>query len=203
MQDANLTARERQRLEYQRQVYQLAKQKKETEDALKRNDDYRMPDSYDPDSGAHAKRYDVLTQRFRCADFSPVMLLRPLSFAAVSDLLWVSTEVPPQPVSAAADALLSVLASAIAVSELYSASACPGRRLPDCMHGGDQSKQAAVTCMTGSTRHALWLHNSCSQSLPCRDNEDEGEELTPWGEQAAWEAHQVRHTPLLHATLRC
>ena len=25
----------------------------------------------------------------------------------------------------------------------------------------------------------------------CRENEDEGEELTPWGEQAAWEAHQV------------
>ena len=25
----------------------------------------------------------------------------------------------------------------------------------------------------------------------CRQNEDEGEELTPWGEQEAWEAHQV------------
>ena len=66
-QDANLTARERQRLEYQRQVYELAKQKKQTEDALKRNDDYRMPDSYDPEGGAANKRYDVLTQRFKCA----------------------------------------------------------------------------------------------------------------------------------------
>ena len=64
-QDANLTAKERQRLEYQRQVYQLAKQRKDTETALQRNDDYHMPQSYDADDGAASKRFEVLTQRFR------------------------------------------------------------------------------------------------------------------------------------------
>ena len=48
-------------------MYELAKRKKESEEAVKRNDDYRMPDSYDEGPSAQAKRYDVLTQRFRCA----------------------------------------------------------------------------------------------------------------------------------------
>ena len=65
LQDANLSAREKQRLDYQRQVYQLAKQRKDTEAALQRNDDYRMPQSYDPEGGAGNKRFEVLTQRFR------------------------------------------------------------------------------------------------------------------------------------------
>ena len=66
-QDANLTARERQRLDYQRQVYQLAKQRKDTEAALQADNDYHMPQSYDAEGSAASKRFEVLTQRFRHA----------------------------------------------------------------------------------------------------------------------------------------
>ena len=48
-------------------MYQLAKQRKDTEAALQADDDYHMPQSYDAEGSAASKRFEVLTQRFRRA----------------------------------------------------------------------------------------------------------------------------------------
>ncbi|KAK9798519.1 hypothetical protein WJX73_006705 [Symbiochloris irregularis] len=66
--DQKLTAKEKQRLEYKRQVYELAKKRKETEDALQRDDAYHMPMAYDRQDGSRQnERYEVLTRRFKDA----------------------------------------------------------------------------------------------------------------------------------------
>ena len=61
-----LSAKEQRELEYRRRVYQLAKQRKATEDALQQRDEYHLPDSYDA-AGPRSQRYEVLTARYRCA----------------------------------------------------------------------------------------------------------------------------------------
>lgn len=65
-QGVKLSAKEQRELEYKRRVYELAKQRKATEDALQQRDEYHLPDSYDAE-GQRSQRYEVLTARYRCA----------------------------------------------------------------------------------------------------------------------------------------
>lgn len=69
LQGVKLSAKEQRELDYKIRVYELAKKRKEQEDALKNRDEYRMPDSYD-DAGRQDERMQLLTKRFEC-DFLP------------------------------------------------------------------------------------------------------------------------------------
>lgn len=65
MQGVKLSEREQRELDYKVQVYELAKKRKDQEDALQNRDEYRMPDSYD--DAAQVKqdeRMKLLTKRF-------------------------------------------------------------------------------------------------------------------------------------------
>ena len=66
VQGMKLSKKEQRELEYKRRVYELAKQRKATEDALQQRDEYHLPDSYDAE-GQRSQRYEVLTARYRCA----------------------------------------------------------------------------------------------------------------------------------------
>ena len=60
-----LSEREQRELDYKIQVYELAKKRKEQEEALNKRDDYRMPDSYDADGQVKQdERMKLLTKRF-------------------------------------------------------------------------------------------------------------------------------------------
>ncbi|KAK9845793.1 hypothetical protein WJX81_002540 [Elliptochloris bilobata] len=62
-----LSKKEARELEYKRRVYELAKQRKATEDALQQRDEYHLPDSYEA-NGQRSQRYEVLTARYREVD---------------------------------------------------------------------------------------------------------------------------------------
>jgi hypothetical protein len=65
-----LSKKEARELEYKRRVYELAVQRKATEDALQQRDEYHLPDSYEGE-GARSQRYEVLTARYRRAPAHP------------------------------------------------------------------------------------------------------------------------------------
>lgn len=68
LQGIKLTEKEQQELNYKRQVYELAKQRKDQETALQNRDEYRMPDSYDANGKvAQDERMKLLTKRFTYA----------------------------------------------------------------------------------------------------------------------------------------
>lgn len=58
--------KEKRELEYKRQVYELAKLRKQQQEELDRRDEYRMPTAYDTEGQNQSKRYEVLTARYRC-----------------------------------------------------------------------------------------------------------------------------------------
>ncbi len=64
LQGVKLSKKEARELEYKRRVYELAKQRKATEDALQQRDEYHLPDSYEAE-GQRSQRYEVLTARYR------------------------------------------------------------------------------------------------------------------------------------------
>ena len=66
-QGQKLTAKEQRELEYKRQVYELAKLRKQQQEELDARDEYHMPAAYDADGAERASRYDVLTARYRHA----------------------------------------------------------------------------------------------------------------------------------------
>lgn len=69
-QGVKLSKKEARELEYKRRVYELAVQRKATEDALQQRDEYHLPDSYEGE-GARSQRYEVLTARYRRARPAP------------------------------------------------------------------------------------------------------------------------------------
>lgn len=72
MQGVKLSKKEARELEYKRRVYELAKQRKATEDALQQRDEYHLPDSYEAED-QRSQRYEVLTARYRCAPPAPLL----------------------------------------------------------------------------------------------------------------------------------
>lgn len=60
-----LSKKEREDIEYKRTVLQLAKQRKQQQEDLNRDDGYHMPTAYDKDGAAPSERYKVLTERYR------------------------------------------------------------------------------------------------------------------------------------------
>jgi pre-mRNA-splicing factor ATP-dependent RNA helicase DHX16 len=65
LQDAKLTEKEQRELEYKRQVYELAKLRKQQQEELEKRDEYHMPTAYDEEGQDQGKRYEVLTARYR------------------------------------------------------------------------------------------------------------------------------------------
>ncbi|CAL8468358.1 g7898 [Coccomyxa elongata] len=63
-----LTEKEQRELEYKRQVYELAKLRKQQQEELDRRDEYHMPTAYDAEGQNQSKRYEVLTARYREVD---------------------------------------------------------------------------------------------------------------------------------------
>ena len=70
VQGQKLTEKEQRELEYKRQVYELAKLRKQQQEELDRRDEYHMPTAYDAEGQNQNKRYEVLTARYRSASLS-------------------------------------------------------------------------------------------------------------------------------------
>ena len=61
-----MTEKEKRDLEYKKQLYELAKRRKDQEAALQSRDEYRMPDAYDADGKVNQdERMALLTKRFQ------------------------------------------------------------------------------------------------------------------------------------------
>lgn len=62
----HLTSKEAADLAYKREVLRLAKERLADLAEVTANDGYHMPDAYDGDRPQQSKRYELLTQRYRC-----------------------------------------------------------------------------------------------------------------------------------------
>lgn len=91
LQGQKLSEKEQRELEYKRQVYELAKLRKQQQEELDKRDEYHMPTAYDAEGQNQSKRYEVLTARYRSA--SPPQHVHDTDLHILQHLM--STAVPP------------------------------------------------------------------------------------------------------------
>lgn len=200
-----LSKKEARELEYKRRVYELAKQRKATEDALQQRDEYHLPDSYDA-AGQRSQRYEVLTARYRRA---------PAAQRRIGARMGPAQKTKAWPVQAAA----------AGAADAPGQHGCPSKV---CWEAG--GRNAAASCCWDTRLCQRWQHKLPSKLVPVswpaavwtfgmqvslqapgclravlgvrapsaragRREADEDGEGAPWKEQETWEGSRSRRRP--------